>query len=86
MNRPAGDTGPEREKDRRIHGSEGVFLVRIHEIPQDQSARDVAAVCADGAGLVSVGVRDLSPQDINSQEQLVGGGSYSSSLAASPGR
>ena len=53
---------------RVFHGCQGVFLVRIDEISPDQSAWGPATLHAGCAGMVSLGVRDLSPQDINAPE------------------
>ena len=68
-----------------------MFLVRIDEVPAGESARDAAAVCVDGAGMVSVGVRDLPAQDVLAEERVEAGversgqAGSSSSLAASMG-
>ena len=55
------------KKDRRSDGGESVFLVRIDEVPPGQSAGSVPAPCAERVGVVSLGVRDLSPQDVTAQ-------------------
>jgi hypothetical protein len=64
-----------------------MFLVRVDKVPPSQSAWGVSALYFDGAGMVSVGMLDLSPKDTKASSEVgCGGIAYSSSLAASMGR
>jgi hypothetical protein len=55
-----------------FHGCQGMFLVRIDKISPGQSSWSFATLSAQCGGVVSLGVRNLSPQDIHAPEPLAG--------------
>ncbi len=81
---------PDGRRVSATDGGSGVFSLWVDKVSPGESARNLPAIDLECAGVVSVGVLYLSPQDIEAQRELAGGGAvdvvYSSSLAASMGK